>query len=110
LPNDGATAATRSAKAHAIQASKDGSTVKYKLNCSAWPRLYSEDLVEADSERWLKISAATEQQSSGAFGNLLLSEMHRAVLRPSCPGVQFGPEACSSENIESFKTPLSEEL
>ena len=45
-----------------------------------------------------------------AFGNWLLAKMHRALLRPSCPGVQFGREACRSENIESFKTPLSEEL
>jgi hypothetical protein len=43
-----------------MQASEEGSTVKYEPNCPAWPNPCAEDLLETDSERLLKTSAATE--------------------------------------------------
>jgi hypothetical protein len=51
------------------------------------------------------------QQSSSAIGNQLLTEPHRACSAPELrPDVQLGREARRSENIESCKTPASEEL
>jgi hypothetical protein len=60
LPNDEAIATSRSAKAHAILASEEGSTVNYKLNCPAWYKTYAEVLLETDFERLLTILAGTE--------------------------------------------------
>jgi hypothetical protein len=44
-------------------------------------------------------------------GSEVLSNVRRTCFAPKLrPGVQFGREALRSENTESFKTPLSEEL
>jgi hypothetical protein len=56
----GVQAAMRSAKAHAMPASEEGSTVNYKLNCLPWHKPSAEVLLETDSERLLTILAATE--------------------------------------------------
>jgi hypothetical protein len=93
-------------------ASEEGSRVNYKLNCLAWYKPYAEILFESDFDRLLTImAAAPKQQSSSATGNRLLTEPHRACPAPELrPGVQLAREARSSENIESCKTPASEEL
>jgi hypothetical protein len=57
------------------------------------------------------LAAGAEAAVFRAIGNQLLTEPHRACSAPELrPGVQFGREARRSENIEFFKTPLSEEL
>ena len=56
----GATTATRSAKAHAMLLSEEGSPLNYKLNCPAWHKPYAEALLEANLERLVTIWAATE--------------------------------------------------
>ena len=93
-----------------MQASKEGSIVKYDQTALRG-RSPAEALLEADSERLLKTSAATEtavfqrlwefaadQDASDCFAPKLLAD------------VQFSREARRSVNIESFKTPLSVEL
>jgi hypothetical protein len=59
-PTKGATAATRSAKAHAMLPAEKGSTVNYKLNCPASHEPYAEALLETDPGKLLAILAATE--------------------------------------------------
>jgi len=49
--------------------SKDGSTVNYELNCRVWSKPYAKALFETGSEILLTTSAATEIESSSAFGN-----------------------------------------
>src|ERR1700730_136670 len=74
----GATAVTRSTKAYAMQALEEGSIVKYEPKLPRWPNPCAEDLLESDSERLLKTSAATEiAVSSSAFGNLLLNSVEK---------------------------------
>jgi hypothetical protein len=92
--------------------SEEGSAANYKPNCLAWYNPYAEILLETDFERcWQYWRRAPKQQSFSAIGNQLLTEPHRACSAPELrPGVQFGREARRSENIEFFKTPLSEEL
>ena len=92
-----------------MQASEEGSIVKYDQTAPRG-RSPAEALLEADSERLLKTSAATEtavfrhlwefadQDASDCFAPKLLAD------------VQFSREARRSVNIESFKTPLSVEL
>ena len=55
-----ATVASRSAKAHAMLSSEEGSTVNYELNCPAWYKPYAEVLFETDFERLLTILAIPE--------------------------------------------------
>ena len=85
LPNDRATAVTRSAKAHAVQASEEGSTVRFKLNCPAWPKPCAEDLLETGSEGLLKIPAAAEIAVFRRLWGFAADGVRRAVLRPTCP-------------------------
>ena len=86
--------------------------MNYKLNCPAWYKPYAEILFEADFDRLLRILAAgTEAAGFQRHWDQLLTEPHRACSAPElCPGVQLGREARRSENIESCKTPASEEL
>jgi hypothetical protein len=68
-----------------MQASEAGSTVKYKLNCTAWPEPYAEVLLETDSEGLLKILAATEiRVSKRLLGISCWPKRIGPVLRPSC--------------------------
>jgi hypothetical protein len=60
LPNDEGYSRQRSAKAHAILASEEGSTVNYELNCPAWYKPYDEVLLDTDFERLLTILTGTE--------------------------------------------------
>jgi len=55
-----ATAASLSAKAHAMLASEEGRSVNHELNCPAWSKLYAEVWLETDFERLLRILAGTE--------------------------------------------------
>jgi hypothetical protein len=97
--------------AHLMQASEEGSPAKYKPNCPAWPKPYAEDLLETDRERLLKIWVATEIAVFPRPWELATDQDASVFFAPELrPGGQFGREACRSENIESFKTPLSEEL
>jgi hypothetical protein len=76
----GATAATRSAKAHAMLLSEESSTLNYKQNCPVLHRPYAGLLLEIDSERLLTIlppadvtvfqcllELAADQDASGLF-------------------------------------------
>jgi hypothetical protein len=65
------------------EASEEGSIVKYKQTAPRG-RSPAETLLEADVARLLKYRRQQKKQSSNAFGNLQLTEMRRAVLRPSC--------------------------
>jgi hypothetical protein len=59
-PTKGATAATRSAKAHAMLPAEEGSTVNYKLNCPVSHKAHAEALLETDPGKVLAILVATE--------------------------------------------------
>ncbi len=91
--------------------SEEGGTVNYKQNCPAWHKPYAEALLEIRSERLLTNLAATE---IAAFQRLWELAADQDASGLSCvqaaSSVQFGRGALRSENIESFKTPLSEEL
>jgi hypothetical protein len=92
-------------------AAEEGSTVNYKLNCPAWYKPYAEAFLETSSERLLTILAATEIAVFQRLWELTADQNASACFASKLRlGVQFGGEASRSENIESFKTPLSEEL
>src|ERR1700730_4876225 len=74
-----------------MQASEEGSNVKYKQTAPRG-RSPAEALLEADVARLLKYRRQQKKQSSNAFGNLLLTEMRRAVLRPSCSPMRSSVE------------------
>jgi hypothetical protein len=59
-PTTGATAATRSAKGHAMLPAEEGDTMNYKLDCPAPHTPYADALLETDPGKLLTILAATE--------------------------------------------------
>jgi hypothetical protein len=68
LSNERGYSRSRLAKANAMLAPQADSRADCKFSCSAWPEPSTEALLETDSERLLKISAAAQMASSSAFG------------------------------------------
>jgi hypothetical protein len=92
-------------------ASEEGSTVNHKLNYPAWRKPYAEDLLETDSERLLTVLAATGTAVFQRLWELAADQDASGLFAPKLrPRVQFSRETRREENIESFKTPLREEL
>ena len=93
-----------------MQASEEGGIVSYK-DCPAWPNPCVEDLLETDSERLVKTSAATEIAVFQRFWEFAADRDASGRFAPKLlPDAQFSREARRSENIESCNTPASEEL
>jgi hypothetical protein len=93
-----------------MQASEEGSIVKYNQTAPRG-RSPAEALLEADVERLLKISAATEIAVFQRFWEFTADRDASGCFAPQLlPDAQFSREARRSENIESCNTPASEEL
>jgi hypothetical protein len=102
----GATVVTRSAKAHAMQTSEEGSIVNTNQTAprgrSPMPKIY----LETDSERLFKTSAATQ---IAVFQRLwefaALTKMRRAFLRPSCSQMLSSVEKRADRRTSSLVIP-----
>jgi hypothetical protein len=87
------------------------SAMDYKLNCSVWRRPYAEVLLAIRFERLLTILAATEIAVFQRLRELAADQDATSLFCGQvAPGVQLDRDARRSENIESCRTPASEEL
>ena|ERR1700693_3698802 len=80
---------------------EEGNTAKYKLNCPARPKPYGEDLLETDSERLLKISAAAEIAVFRRLWEFAADQDAWGLFAPKLPQVFSSVEKHADRRISS---------